>query len=70
MSAASPCSVTTVPLTGTLGAVLSGRLSVPRGTREEKVLFDAFGLPVFDISLAKEAYIRAKAEGLGMELWW
>ena len=50
--------------------MLSGRLSVPRGTREEKVLFDAFGLPVFDISLAKEAYIRAKAEGLGMELWW
>lgn len=57
-------------LTGTLGAVLSGRLSVPRGTQEEKILFDAFGLPIFDIGLAKEAYIRAQTAGLGIELPW
>lgn len=57
-------------LTGTLGAILSGRLEVPRGTAEDKVLFDAFGLPIFDLGLAKEAYVRARRLGLGTALPW
>ncbi len=57
-------------VTGTLGAVISGRLSVPRGTPDKKVFFDSFGLPVFDVSVAREAYRRGRAADLGMRLPW
>lgn len=57
-------------LTGTLGAIVAGRLEVPRGTPERKVMFDAFGLPIFDLSVAKEAYLRACGSGLGTRLPW
>lgn len=57
-------------LSGTLGAILSGRLEVPRGTRDQKIMFDAFGLPIFDLGLAKEAYVRACRLGLGTRLPW
>lgn len=57
-------------ITGTLGAMLSGRLEAPRGTPEEKVMFDAFGLPIFDLSVAKEAYLRACRMGLGTRVAW
>ncbi len=57
-------------ITGKLGEVITGKLDVPRGTREAKVMFDAFGLPIFDISVAKAAYLRAVEAGLGKELPW
>ena len=57
-------------ITGTLGAVISGRLSVPRGTPDKKVFFDFFGLPIFDVSVAREAYRRGRAANLGMRLPW
>ena len=57
-------------ITGTLGAILSGRLDVPRGTPGQKVMFDAFGLPIFDLSVAKEAFVRAGQMGLGTSLTW
>ncbi|MEA4966382.1 MAG: ornithine cyclodeaminase family protein [Oscillospiraceae bacterium] len=57
-------------VTGLLGAILSGQLSVPRGTPEAKVMFDAFGLQIFDVALAKEAYNRAKRKNLGELLEW
>lgn len=57
-------------LTGTLGAILTGRLQVPRGTAGQKIMFDAFGLPIFDLALAKEAYVRASRLGLGVRLPW
>lgn len=57
-------------ITGTLGAILAGRLEAPRGTPEEKVMFDAFGLPIFDLSVAKEAYLRARRMGLGTRIAW
>ena len=57
-------------ITGTLGAILSGRLDVPRGTPGQKVMFDAFGLPIFDLSVAKEAFVCAGQMGLGTSLTW
>ncbi len=57
-------------ITGTLGAVLSGRLDVSRGTRERKVMFDAFGLPIFDLAIAKEAYLRARRMEAGTWVPW
>ena len=57
-------------ITGTLGAVLSGRLEAPAGTPARKVMFDAFGLPIFDLCLAREAYLRVRELGLGTPLPW
>lgn len=57
-------------LSGKLGAILSGKLTIPRGTPESKVMFDAFGLPIFDISVAKSAYSEAIKSGLGIEVPW
>lgn len=57
-------------ITGTLGAMVAGRLDVPRGDRNAKVMFDAFGLPIFDISVAKAAYQYAAEAGLGREMPW
>ena len=31
---------------------------------------DAFGLPIFDLSVAKAAYLRAREMGLGTSLPW
>lgn len=55
---------------GTLGGVISGRQEISCGSREKKVMFDAFGLPIFDLSVAKEAYLRAKEQRLGVALSW
>jgi ornithine cyclodeaminase/alanine dehydrogenase-like protein (mu-crystallin family) len=33
-------------------------------------MFDAFGLPIFDLSVAKAAYLRAREMGLGTSLPW
>ena len=57
-------------ITGTLAAILSGRLEVPRGTPDRKVMFDAFGLPIFDLSVAKEAYRLACQMHLGTPVPW
>ena len=57
-------------LTGTLGGIISGRLQVPRGTPEKKVYFDSFGLPIFDLSVARAAWLRAKKLGLGTPIPW
>lgn len=57
-------------LTGTLGAMISGRLALSRGTQSAKVLFDAFGLPIFDVRIAYEAYLRALELGLGRKMTW
>lgn len=57
-------------LTGTLGAMISGRLAAPRGTKDSKVMFDSFGLPIFDVAFAKEAYLRALELGLGRKMTW
>lgn len=54
-------------LTRTLGAIaVQPAVSAQGSTRERKVLFDAFRAACFDISLAKEAYIREGKQGLGM----
>ena len=55
---------------GKLGGIISGRISIPRGTKKEKVFFDAFGLPIFDLSVAREAYLRAGRLNLGTEIPW
>lgn len=55
---------------GTLGGLISGRQAISRGSQENKVMFDAFGLPIFDLSVAKVAYLRAKGQGLGTVLSW
>ena len=57
-------------VTGTLGAILSGRIRVPRGTPEHKVMFDAFGLPIFDLSVANEAFLKAQRLGIGTSIIW
>lgn len=57
-------------ITGTLGAMVTGRLYVPRGDRNAKIMFDAFGLPIFDISIAKAAYQYATEAKLGKEMPW
>lgn len=57
-------------ITGTLGAVLSGRLEAPRGAPDRKVMFDAFGLPIFDLSVAREAYRLAREMRLGVPVPW
>lgn len=57
-------------ITGTLGGILTGRLQIPRASREEKLMFDAFGLPIFDLSVAAEAFRRAERMGLGTPLPW
>ena len=53
-----------------LGGIISGRLQVPRGTPEKKVYFDSFGLPIFDLSVARTAWLRAKKLGLGTPIPW
>lgn len=55
---------------GTLGAVITGSLRIPRAQEPQKIMFDAFGLPIFDLALAKTAYIRAKQLELGQTLLW
>lgn len=45
----------------------AGRASWDPG---QKVMFDAFGLPIFDLSVAKEAFVRAGQMGLGTSLTW
>jgi ornithine cyclodeaminase/alanine dehydrogenase-like protein (mu-crystallin family) len=57
-------------ITGCLGAMLSGQLKISRGSLEKKVMFDAFGLPIFDIGVAKAAYMSAKAENIGCNMLW
>lgn len=57
-------------ITGTLGALLTGRLQIPRGCPEQKIMFDAFGLPIFDLSVAMEACRRAGELGLGTQVRW
>ena len=57
-------------ITATLGAIITGRVQAPRASREEKVMFDAFGLPIFDLSVAKAAYDRAREMGLGAPVLW
>lgn len=57
-------------VTGTLGGIISKQIKIPRGTPENKVFFDAFGLPIFDLSVAREAYIRAKYLKVGAQISW
>ena len=57
-------------ITGKLGAIVSGALAVPRAAPGRRVMFDAFGLPIFDLSVAKAAYLRAREMGLGTSLPW
>lgn len=57
-------------LSGCLGALVAGKLRASRAVPSEKTMFDAFGLPIFDVSLAKEAFSRAKAAGLGQLMDW
>ena len=57
-------------ITGKLGAIVSGTLAVPRAAPGRRVMFDAFGLPIFDLSVAKAAYLRAREMGLGTSVPW
>ena len=57
-------------ISATLGAIIAGRVAAPQASRENKVMFDAFGLPIFDLSVAKEAYDRAQKLGLGTQVAW
>lgn len=57
-------------ISSTLGALLLGRKTLPRASRTHKVMFDAFGLPIFDISFAKIACERAKELRLGTNVAW
>lgn len=57
-------------ITGTLGAIVTGRKNLPRATPESKILFDAFGLPIFDLSVAAEAFRRGADLGLGTVVPW
>lgn len=57
-------------ITGKLGAIVSGALAVPRAAPGRRVMFDAFGLPIFDLSVAKAAYLRAREMGLGTSVPW
>ena len=57
-------------ISSTLGALLLGTKTIPRASRDHKVMFDAFGLPIFDISFAKIACERAKKLQLGTNVAW
>lgn len=57
-------------ISSTLGALLLGTNTLARASREHKIMFDAFGLPIFDISFAKTACERAKQLGLGTSVVW
>lgn len=62
--------VTENRISGTLGAILTGRLTLPRATQSHKIMFDAFGLPIFDLSVAAEAFRLAADLDLGTLLSW
>lgn len=57
-------------ITGKLGAIVAGTLSIPRAGPGHRVMFDAFGLPIFDLSVAKAAYLRALEMGSGTSMPW
>ncbi len=57
-------------ISATLGEILSSEVALPEASRDNKVMFDAFGLPIFDISLAYETYMIAKQLNLGTNIDW
>ena len=57
-------------ITAHLGALVSGRMELLPASQNKKIMFDAFGLPIFDLALAKAAYDRAKEMGLGTLIPW
>lgn len=57
-------------ISGSLGEIIVGKLALPRSSVSNKIMFDAFGLPIFDIAIAKIAYLTALEKGIGTMLDW